>query len=528
VKCVVCLVLSGFLLLTLVGCGAEDNSTPTFSLAGSSMTVVQGGSEKSAIVFNFSLGSKDIVSLSLESHEAGVTGTFEPATVSATSPRSLLSVNVAATVAAGNYELTVKGSSGARVNTAKVQLVVKAATNTPDPKPTPTFTLEGTSLTVVQGDLGLSRITANFETGFTDTVALSLEAPVGITGTFDPTTLTPSVLNSDLLLEVAASVAPGSYNLTVKGMSATQSKSATLVLVVEEAVTEDTEIFTPPSMTDFSITLRINGTLSTSQRETFVAAAQRWSSIITTSTGLEDITIAENTCGAGFPAFSGTITNLLIDVRIREIDGEDGILGQAGPCLLHEGNGLTVYGIMEFDVADVAGLETANQFDLVILHEMGHVLGFGTLWEDEGRDLLDEPCRTNPGATSGFKGSEAVMQFGVLGEIGNPPVENDYGPGTRCGHWDEGFFDNELMTGFLGGVTGPANPLSALTIASMADLGYTVDVSEADTYSVPSCSSTCDSRTLRLASSETAWEIILEPKGTIDTEGTIRFFEDDR
>jgi hypothetical protein len=42
---------------------------------------------------------------------------------------------------------------------------------------------------------------------------------------------------------------------------------------------------------------------------------------------------------------------------------------------------------------------------------------------------------------------------------------------------------NELMTGFLN--TGP-NPLSAVTIESMADLGYAVNVAAADPWPTPS------------------------------------------
>jgi hypothetical protein len=60
---------------------------------------------------------------------------------------------------------------------------------------------------------------------------------------------------------------------------------------------EITEIITPPSSTAFSITLRINGTLSASQRKAFVDAAQRWSTIITASTGVNDnATIPADAC----------------------------------------------------------------------------------------------------------------------------------------------------------------------------------------------------------------------------------------
>jgi hypothetical protein len=43
-------------------------------------------------------------------------------------------------------------------------------------------------------------------------------------------------------------------------------------------------------------------------------------------------------------------------------------------------------------------------------------------------------------------------------------------------------FNNELMTGFI---DQGANPLSRVTIASFGDLGYQVDLSAADPYTLP-------------------------------------------
>ena len=63
------------------------------------------------------------------------------------------------------------------------------------------------------------------------------------------------------------------------------------------------------------------------------------------------------------------------------------------------------------------------------------------------------------------------------------PVENTGGPGTAGGHWRESVFGNELMTGYLNPGT---NPLSAMTIAAMIDLGYSVSLTAADAYSFTS------------------------------------------
>ena len=48
-------------------------------------------------------------------------------------------------------------------------------------------------------------------------------------------------------------------------------------------------------------------------------------------------------------------------------------------------------------------------------------------------------------------------------------------------HWRDGVFDPEIMTGFLDG--GPVI-LSAVSIASLADLGYTVDLGQADPFTL--------------------------------------------
>ncbi len=86
-----------------------------------------------------------------------------------------------------------------------------------------------------------------------------------------------------------------------------------------------------------------------------------------------------------------------------------------------------------------------------------------------------------PGSPT-FTGQEAALSYQELfGGDGNVPLEYGYGPGTDESHWDEVLFDNELMTGFLDadnddsvqGVT--TNYVSGMTVASLADLGYSID-----------------------------------------------------
>ena len=145
---------------------------------------------------------------------------------------------------------------------------------------------------------------------------------------------------------------------------------------------------------------------------------------------------------------------------------------------------------MQFDSADVAALQTAGQLQDTILHEMGHVLGIGTLWKL--KNLLQGAGATGStcGNTPVYTGANAKAEYAALGKSGNIPVEgaaDGSGPGTCDSHWRENTFDNELMTGFLNG--GVANPLSRMTIASLKDLGYDVDLTKADPYVIPTSTS---------------------------------------
>ena len=137
---------------------------------------------------------------------------------------------------------------------------------------------------------------------------------------------------------------------------------------------------------------------------------------------------------------------------------------------------------------------------------MAHVLGFGTVepWHDSLRDSAIEYAAANPGATTlpdtHFTGALAVDAFdelldGAAYDGKKVPVENNtqrYGTGGLDGHWREAVFDTELMTPSIeSGSTD--DPLSKLTIAALADLGYQVDYTEAESYTLPSTSLTTSS-----------------------------------
>jgi hypothetical protein len=134
------------------------------------------------------------------------------------------------------------------------------------------------------------------------------------------------------------------------------------------------------------------------------------------------------------------------------------------------------------DPMDVTALLANNTFSAVVLHEMAHVLGFGTLWNTTSiggtRNVTQGQGTGNPR----FTGARAVAEWSRLGGLSSVPLENTGGAGTVGSHWKESTFGIELMTGYISPTT---NPLSRLSIAQFADLGYNVDISKADSYSVP-------------------------------------------
>lgn len=255
-------------------------------------------------------------------------------------------------------------------------------------------------------------------------------------------------------------------------------------------------------LSNFTIALNYLQTPTTAQKAAFDGAAARWSRVITGD--LTDVVTnkAANACGVGDPALSNFIVDdLLIFVSLVGIDGVGKVLGQAGPCFIRTSNKLTVIGIMKFDTADLPNMEANGTLNDVILHEMGHVLGFGSIWDDPAKNFLASASTTcgtppppppacnppPPGCDTHFTGSAAITSFDNSNG-GNTysglkvPVEFCFGPGTADSHWREFVFDNELMTGFI---SGSPNPMSRTTIASIQDLGYTVNVSEADPFTIP-------------------------------------------
>lgn len=250
--------------------------------------------------------------------------------------------------------------------------------------------------------------------------------------------------------------------------------------------------------------------------------------------------------GCGISGLTGTLAEntqgLIIYASVAPIDGVGKILAQAGPCFIRQTSILPAVGVMQFDEADIQNYINSGRFESVVLHEMNHVVGFGTIWSDKA--VLLNPAFTNTenptptGSTNPrFSGAAGLAQCFAAGGsathcTGGVAVEQCGTAGTADGHWRESFtttctgtnnspvggtaaFDNEMMTGYVEG-PGISMPWSAMSIASFQDIGYTVNLLAADSYSVPSLMTMARLRAAREAEAgDRPVERLLRPRFTI-------------
>lgn len=246
--------------------------------------------------------------------------------------------------------------------------------------------------------------------------------------------------------------------------------------------------------TAYSLEVRfIGATPSAANLAVFTSAATRIRGFIVGALPAEDVTgLDPSPCtGPGVARLTGSISGLLIFASVDSIDGPGKILGQAGPCYIRGEEGAldyrTLIGAMQFDSADLASVASSGALEALILHEMLHVVGLGSLWSHVG--LI-----ANPGAVgasyTGAGGIAGCRAIGFTNTCANSvpvedcegiPPERECTDGTREVHWKETTFHRELMTGYL---SSGSNPLSVMTIRSLEDLNYTINTAAADPFSV--------------------------------------------
>ena len=265
-----------------------------------------------------------------------------------------------------------------------------------------------------------------------------------------------------------------------------------------------------PDPRSFDIDLVFVGPTSEETRSVTLQMAERWTEVITGD--LRDVPVPSDVvpCLTVEHRFHATVDDLLVFVEVESLGGP---AGAGGACLTrdrytpyearrHHGSSLPYMGSILLDTELEAGGRGAwgGFFAQVILHEIGHALGFGPLWHDSG--FLQD----SGGADPHFNGPLAIRAFDAAGG-------RSYTAGAKVpvsadeGHWR---FGGELMG------TGAGSALSAITVQSFADLGYVVDVSRADPFRLPGSAKPVAGPGLDLHD-----DILQGPTGVADEDGHV-------
>lgn len=241
--------------------------------------------------------------------------------------------------------------------------------------------------------------------------------------------------------------------------------------------------------TDFDLEVRFNGDLPSQEvQDAFANAVNRIrAAIVGQMTTLDLDAFDASGCVSGL-SLTELVTGVIIYATIEDIDGAGGVLGSAGPCFIRASNQLTFLGRMRFDTADLDNMVNNGSIESVILHEMMHVIGVGTLWDLKG--LMQGDAPTSTPLFTGALAREACLDDhgGSMVCAAAVPIEDCLNLNVSCGggtinsHWKESVFASELMTGFL---NAGLNPFSKMTIQSLADMGYGVNTIGGDQYTVP-------------------------------------------
>lgn len=263
--------------------------------------------------------------------------------------------------------------------------------------------------------------------------------------------------------------------------------------------------------TQYNIALRLS--MTPEQRVLFNNAAARIAAVVTSDIRDADARGGVDLTGCGLPGetLDEIIDDVLIFAAIKGIDGPGNVLASAGPCFIRitDIGDMTAVGVMNFDSADLETLAAGASLEDVITHEMLHVVGIGTLW-DNNRSLI---------GSGGYVGANAMRECRAAGgEVAcaiSVPLENEGGAGTVNAHWRETKFNTELMTGFLDAGT---NPFSKITIGGLQDLGFDVNYAAFDAYTVFSNTALRAGPAVRLPA---GWERTMRPIGVLE-RGKIR------
>lgn len=223
---------------------------------------------------------------------------------------------------------------------------------------------------------------------------------------------------------------------------------------------------------EFNVSIQFldkNGGFTSEEKTDIRSGVDLWKEAITSGLNTAELPDTEDECAYD----EDQVEDLAIVVSKTDIDGSGGTLAIGGTCSVRPSDNTTALGSIELDTGDLPYEKPVR----TVAHEVGHVLGIGTTWDPELSDAgTEEPL---------YKSEHAKEAYEELGgeKEGVPLDKNEDG---EIRHWSEDDFQTELMTpesNFGSGQT--SAPLSRVSLAALKDIGYSVDLDEAESYSLP-------------------------------------------
>ena len=229
-------------------------STPDFTLNASplSQTITSGGATSYNVSISATGSFTGQVTLGVSGLPSGASGSFSP---NPTTTSTTLSVTTSTSTLPGTYTLTITGVSGTLTHSTTVALVVNGP---------PDFTLSASpsSQLVTQGGATNYNVTISPTSGFGGQVILAVSGlPNGASGSFNPN---PATTSSTFSVTTSTSTLPGTYTLTITGVSGTLTHSTTVALVVVApdftlSVSPPSQTVTQGGATNYNVTIGATG-----------------------------------------------------------------------------------------------------------------------------------------------------------------------------------------------------------------------------------------------------------------------------
>jgi hypothetical protein len=241
---------------------------------------------------------------------------------------------------------------------------------------------------------------------------------------------------------------------------------------------------------DFALELVMVDQGTASQNGIITQVAERYESMIGLGSSDLSLSSAAEVCAPGMPELaSEPVDDIKVYVMIGPLDGAGNAVAMSGACYVRPGAngwaGMPALGAIVLDEADVAQLEADGVLEAVVTREMARALGFSrTAWNAHG--FLQNPSLPEePDADTHMNAPLVVAAFNAAGGEGyagaKVPLENGAMEGISDAYWRASVFGNEVMTPY---VTGDSQPLSRITLEALYEVGYELDVTMADPFTL--------------------------------------------